>query len=160
MWNNVYKSQYYTKYKNQILFNKNIIISSAITGIINAILVKHISDLFYRDPIILSFVSVTADFVIYNIFFLILYFLFDNRKRYFSSAYSKNKSKAKTAALRLVTTLGISEISYLSTKFLSSYILLDTMNIEVSTVSLITTVVAWVVYIITVNLLAKKQNLA
>jgi hypothetical protein len=159
MWNNIYKSRYYAKYKNLIFFNKNIIISSIITGIINIIIVQYISILFHGDPIILSFVSVAVDFAIYNVFFLILYFLVDNRKRYFNAEDSKNKSKARTTALRLVTTLGISEISYLSTKFLSSYLLFDTMNIEASTVSLITTIIAWVVYIITVNLLVRKQNL-
>lgn len=60
----------------------------------------------------------TADFAIFNLIFIILFYL-ENKQRYLKSDGTKDKQKLRQDSLKLVTTLGLSEIVYLFTKFVS-----------------------------------------
>ena len=160
MWNDIYNSSFYIKYKNLIIFNKNIILASVIAGILNIIIVQYASILFHDNDLGLAVVSVVLDFAIYNSIFFVLYFLIDNRKMYFDASYNnRNKHSFRTDALKIITTLGVAEVAYLSTKFLSSYLFFTSVDIEPSQVSVITTVIAWILYVTVANLLIRKQNI-
>src|SRR5919112_438278 len=101
MWNDIYNSSFYIKYKNLIIFNKNIILASVIAGILNIIIVQYASILFHDNDLGLAVISVILDFAIYNSIFFVLYFLIDNRKNYFNSSYNNgNKHSFRTDALK------------------------------------------------------------
>ena len=72
---------------------------------------------------------------------------------------SKNNQKIKQDLKKLITIIGLAEISYLATKFLSTYVIFESFSIDPSLISIITTVIAWIFYIIIANIMARKQKL-
>jgi hypothetical protein len=154
--NSIKKS--YSKYRDIISFNKNIIIAAIITAIADVFIVNYASILYPTNYLLISVISLVADFAIYNIFFIIFYFI-DNRFKYINSDGTKNKSKIKQDLKKLITIIGIAEISYLGTKFLSTYVIFESIAIDPSLISIITTVFGWIFYIIIANIMARRQKL-
>ncbi len=154
--NSIRKS--YSKYRDIISFNKNIIIAAIITAIADVFIVNYASVLYPTNYLLISFISLVADFAIFNIFFIILYFI-DNRFKYVNTDGTKNTQQIKQDLKKLITIIGLAEISYLATKFLSTYVIFESFSIDPSLISIITTVIAWIFYIIIANIIARKQKL-
>ena len=148
----------YSKYKDIISFNKNIIIAAIITAIADVFIVNYASVLYPTNYLLISIISLVADFLIFNIIFIILYFV-DNRSKYVNPDGSKNIQKIKQDLKKLITIIGLAEISYLATKFFSTYVIFESFSIVPSVISIITTVIAWIFYIIIANIMARKQKL-
>lgn len=149
--------QYYFKYRNIILFNKNILFSAIITGLVDILIVNYATVTYPNNYFVVSIISLVVDFVIYNSTFVILFFV-DNRKRYVNSDGSRNKQRIVEDGRKLVTALGLAEAGYLITKFLSTYVIFTAIFIEASLVSILTTLLAWIIYITCANLMMKKQQ--
>ena len=154
--NSIRKS--YSKYRDIISFNKNIIIAAIITAIADVFIVNYASVLYSTNYLLISIISLVADFAIFNIFFIILYFI-DNRFKYVNTDGTKNTQKIKQDLKKLITIIGLAEISYLATKFLSTYVIFGSFSIDPSLISIITTVIAWIFYITIANIMARKQKL-
>ncbi len=149
----------YSKYRGIISFNKNIIIAAIINAIANIFIVNYASIIYSTNYLLISVISIVADFLIYNVSFIILYFI-DNKSKYVNPADgSKNNQKIKQDLKKLITIIGLAEISYLSTKFLLTFIIFQSLSIDPSLISIITTVLAWIFYIIIANIMARKQKL-
>ena len=148
----------YSKYRDIISFNKNIIIAAIITAIADVFIVNYASILYPTNYLLISVISLVADFAIYNIFFIIFYFI-DNRFKYTNLDGTKNKQKIKQDLKKLITIIGFAEISYLATKFLSTYVVFESFSIDPSLISIITTVLGWIFYIIIANMMARRQKL-
>jgi hypothetical protein len=87
-------------------------------------------------------------------------FYIDNRKKYIDVVTGKrDSSRLKHDARKIVTALGVSELVYIITKFISIYLLLQTMAASPYQVAMLTTLMAWVFYIITANLMVRAQKL-
>jgi hypothetical protein len=65
----------------------------------------------------------------------------------------------KQDARKIVTALGVSEVVYVISKFVSIYLLLQADAAPPYQVAMLTTLVAWVFYIITANLMVRAQKL-
>lgn len=152
----IYK--FYSKYREIISFNKNIIIAAIINAIANIFIVNYASIIYVTNYLLISVISIVADFLIYNVSFIILY-LIDNRSKYVNPDGSKNNQKIKQDLKKLITIIGLAEISYLATKFLLTFIIFQSLSIDPSLISIITTVLAWIFYIIISNIMARKQKL-
>lgn len=152
----IYK--FYSKYREIISFNKNIIIAAIINAIANIFIVNYASIIYVTNYLLISVISIVADFLIYNVSFIILY-LIDNRSKYVNPDGSKNNQKIKQDLKKLITIIGLAEISYLATKFLLTFIIFQSLSIDPSLISIITTVLAWIFYIIIANIMARKQKL-
>jgi hypothetical protein len=137
--NSVRKS--YSKYRDIISFNKNIIIAAIITAIADVFIVNYASEIYPTNYLLISIISLVADFAIFNIFFIIFYFI-DNRIKYVNTDETKNTQKIKQDLKKLITIIGLAEISYLATKFLSIYVFFESFSIDPSLISIITTVIA------------------
>jgi hypothetical protein len=148
--------KYYSKYKDIISFNKNIIIAAIVTA--DIFIVNYASIIYITNYLIISVISLVADFLIYNISFIILYFT-DNKSKYINPDGSKNNQKIKQDLKKLITIIGLAEISYLVTKFNSTYVIFESLLIDPSLISIITTILAWMFYIIIANMMARKQKL-
>lgn len=86
--------------------------------------------------------------------------LYDNRKKYFDIDTGKRDStRLKQDARKILTALGVSEVVYVISKFVSIYLLLQTSAAPPYQVAMLTTLVAWVFYIITANLMIRAQKL-
>ena len=98
-------SKFYSKYRDIISFNKNIVIAAIINAIANVFIVNYISIIYVTNYLLISIISIVADFLIYNISFVILY-LIDNRSKYINPLDgSKNNQKIKQDLKRLLTIL-------------------------------------------------------
>ena len=97
---------------------------------------KYLSELYFHNFLLISILSVIADFLTFYLIFLIL-FCIDYRKKYFNADNNEVKQKFKKDILKILTTLGISEIGYLSAKFLSIYYIFATINIDNSQISIL-----------------------
>ncbi len=146
------------QYKNIILFNKNLVISRIITAIADIFIVNYASSIFLSNYLIISSISLVCDFLIYNNSFIILYFL-DNRIKYTNYDGSMNKQRIKQDLKKLLTVIGFAEISYITTKFLSTFTIFELFVVNPSLVSISTTILAWILYIAIANIVAKNQKL-
>ena len=77
--NSIKKS--YSKYKDIISFNKNIIIAAIITAIADVFIVNYAFMLYPTNYLLISIISLVADFIIFNFSFITFYFI-DNKSKY------------------------------------------------------------------------------
>lgn len=148
----------YYRYKNIILFNQNLVIAGIITAIADIFIVNYASSVFLSNYLIISSISLVGDFLIYNNSFIVLYLL-DDRSKYINSDGTKNKQKIKQDLKKLITVIGFAEISYITTKFLSTFIIFELFLENLSLNSIITTLLAWILYITIANIMARNQKL-
>jgi hypothetical protein len=148
----------YFKYKNIILFNKNLILAGVIAAVADIFIMTYASSIFLSNYLIISVISLVGDFLVYNSFFISFYFL-DNRIKYINSGGSMNKQKIKQDLKKLITVIGLAEISYITTKFLSTFIIFELFLVNPSLISISTTLLSWVLYIVIANIMAKNQKL-
>jgi hypothetical protein len=150
--------KFYYNYRNIINFNKNIIISAIITAITDIAIVVAASSIFQTNNFLISLSSLIADFIIFNSILLFLLYA-DSKKQQQKEMKPLIRTELKTLLPKLFVTLGVSEISYLITKFASTYIFLSHVDLTSSQISITTTVVAWVVYLATANIMLKKTKM-
>ena len=150
-------NNFYIKYKHVIHFNKNILIAAIITAIFDMVIVIYTSLLYTNNNLLISIVSLFADFATFNTTFVALFY-FDNKDRYKREDVTKDNKKLKHDSFKLVTTLGLSEISYLSTKFVSTYIFFKYAIGSSYQISMTTTALAWIIYLMIANFMIKKTG--
>lgn len=150
-------NKFYSKYRDIIHFNKNFLIASIITALLDVVIVTYASITYAGNNLLISIISLTADFAIFNLIFIILFCL-ENKQRYLKSDGTKDKQQLRQDSIKLVTTLGLSEIVYLFTKFVSTYLFFEFTRINSSEISIITTVIGWILYATTANIMIKKTK--
>ena len=74
------------------MINKNIILAAIVTAVLDVIIVSNASRVYHANYILISPISLIADFAIFNFTFVVLFFM-DNRKRYQNPDGTKNKKK-------------------------------------------------------------------
>lgn len=150
---------YYYNYKNIVDFNKKIIVSAIIAAICDMIILAIASNIFANNLLETAIVSLVGDFLIFNSLFMFLFYL-DLRKKREQIRLGSTEWSIKSMILKLVSTLSISEISYLVTKFVSTYLLLyHSSDLDSSQISIITTIVGWLFYLSSVNIMARRTKL-
>ena len=140
---------FYIKYRNLIHYNKNLAISAIITAITDIAIVTLSASIFNENYLLISSISLVADFIVFtSIFFVLLYK--DNILK---------KERLRQDSMKFITTLGLSEITYLATKFTTTYMFFQFFELDSAQISIATTMVAWILYIITSNILAKRTKI-
>lgn len=151
--------QFYAKYREVILFNKNIIIAAIASIIADAIVVQYAFDSITDNNIIVSILSIMIDTGVYLTTFATM-FLIDNRNKYVDAATGKKDSvRFRSDIKKIVTALGVSEVIYIIVKFTSIYLLLQASIAPPYQVAIFTTLLAWVFYVIAANAMMRWQKL-
>lgn len=140
---------FYIKYRNVIHYNKNLAISAIITAIADIAIVSLSASIFNENYLLISSISLAADFIVFNSIFVVLLYK-DNILK---------KERLRQDSMKFLTTLGLSEITYLVTKFTTTYMFFQFFELDSAQISIATTVVAWILYIITSNILAKRTKI-
>ena len=144
----------YTMNQDFVKLNKSIILGAIVAGILAAIVAYIFSD---QEDYILTTYTVIAEYVgFFGIFFLLFYL--DNKDNYKLDFGKKDTAGIKKAIIKLVSSLGISEVFYLLTRWFSGYYLL-TIDFESNVATVISEIVAFTVFIISMNLGAKFTRL-
>ena len=133
------------KHLEILKLNKNLIIGAIIGITISAISARTFSK---EEDYLLTTYTIIVE---YTGFFSTLFALFyiDNRK---------NKTAFRADLIKFFSSVGISEIIYLVVRWLVSYYLL-TVNYDPSIATLISQLVGWAIFMIAVNVIAKKIKL-
>jgi hypothetical protein len=150
--------RFYLKYRELILFNRNIIIAAVTSIIADAVVVNYAVQI-TSNSIVVSLVSMITDSGVYLATFAAM-FLIDNKSKYIDSTTGKKDStRFRRDVKKIITALGVSELVYMVVKFTSIYILLQSNIAPAYQIAVISTLLAWIVYIITANAMVKWQKL-
>jgi hypothetical protein len=150
--------QFYTRYRELIFFNKNIIVAAVAAIITDAIVVQYASQSITNN-VLVSIFSIITDIGVYLAAFAGLFYI-DNRKKYVDTVTGKRDSnRFKQDAKKIVTALGVSEVIYMIGKFTFIYLLLQSNVALPYQVAMLSTLLAGVVSTVTANLMVKTQKL-
>jgi hypothetical protein len=150
--------QFYAKYRELILFNKNIMVAAIAAIITDAIVVQYAAESITNNALV-SIFSIIADIGMYLAAFVGLFYI-DNRKKYIDTVTGKRDSnRFKQDAKKLVTALGVSEVIYMIGKFTSIYLLLQSNVAPPYQVAMLSTLLAGGFSTVTANLMIKAQKL-
>ena len=140
---------FFSKYKNYILFNKNLIISGILAFFSGAIFTQLYSE-YDQNNLRNSIVTLTIEYGVYIPLFTLLYYI-DNKDKYLDKLTNKkNNSLIKHDIIRLLTAFSISEIIYSISKILIHYQLLQ-VSVEPYKASMIGSISAWIIFFIVIN---------
>ena len=144
----------YTMNQDFVKLNKSIILGAIVAGVLAAIVAYIFSD---QEDYLLTTYTVIAEYVgFFGIFFLLFYL--DNKDKYKLDSGKKDKAGIKKAVIKLVSSLGVSEVFYLSTRWFLGYYLL-TIDFQSNVATVISEIVAFTVFIISMNLGVKFTKL-
>jgi RPA family protein len=150
--------QFYTRYRELILFNKNIILAAVAAIITDAIVVQYAAQSITNNALVSSFSIITGTGV-YFVTFAGLFYI-DNRKKYIDTVTGmRDSNRFKRDAKKIVTALGVSEVVYMIGKFTSIYLLLQSNIAPPYQVAMLSTLLAGGFSTVTANLMIKAQKL-
>ena len=133
------------------MLNKNLLIAFAASIIISAIIAHLLSD---QADYLNTTYTLLVDYVIYFSTFGSLYYL-DNRKKYLLES---DKSKLKHDLIKIITSLGISEVIYSIARWFLQYYFL-TIKYDAYLASIVSQIISIMFYLIVINLSVKMTRL-
>jgi hypothetical protein len=151
-------AELYNKYKDYVLFNKNILISGIFAFFAGAIFTQFFSE-FNSDSLSNSIVTLILEYCVYIPIFSYLFYL-DNKSRYVEKETGKkNYNEIKTDIKKLIAAFAISETIYSVSKVVLHYQLLSLGFIEPYQTSMIASIIAWIIFLLVINLSIKAVHL-
>jgi hypothetical protein len=149
--------KFYNKYRNYILFNKNIIISGILAFFAGGLFTQ-LYDKYDSNDLSNSIATLTVEYGIYIPVFALLFYI-DNKGNYIDALTGGKKySRIKSDIKKLLTAFLVSEIIYSLVKFYIHYELLQ-RSIEPYQASMIAALVAWTVFLVIINVGVKAVRL-
>jgi len=150
--------QFYSRYRELILFNKNIMIAAIAAIITDAIVVQYAAQSITNNVLVSIFSIITGSGV-YLIAFAGLFYI-DNRRKYVDVVTGMRDSNMfRQDVKKIVTALGVSEVIYMIGKFTSVYLLLQSNVALPYQVAMLSTLLAGGFSTVTANLMIKTQKL-
>jgi hypothetical protein len=152
-----YRKNFYNKYKNYILFNKNIIIAGAAAFVVGIfftqLYAQHSNNNFLN-----SIFTLAVEYAIYIPIFG-LFFYFDNKSRYVdSSSAKKNYANIKSDIIKLFAIFSTSEIIYSASKITIHFQLMQ-ISYEPYQATIIGSLTSWIIFLVIINFGAKVVKL-
>ena len=152
-----YRKTFYSKYKNYILFNKNIFIAGT-AALIVGIFFTQLFAQHNQNNLLNSISTLGVEYAAYIPLFGLLHY-FDNKYRYVeSSTGRKNYPTIKNDLIKLVTIFSVSEIIFSVSK-LSIHFQLMQISFEPYQANIIASFIAWFIFLVIINFGAKITNL-
>jgi hypothetical protein len=150
---------FFSKYKAVILFNKNLIISG-VGGFFTSAYVSQLYSQFDKNEFANSVFALATEYAVYVPLFSILFYV-DNRQKYVDSATGKKNSKQiRDDIKKLFAAFSVSEVIYSITRVATQYgLLLQQLNIEPYEASMASSLTAWGIFLVAINMMAKLTRL-
>lgn len=136
------------------MLNKNILIAFVASIIVSAIVAHMLSE---QADYLNTTYTLLVDYVIYFSTFGGLYYL-DNRKKYLLESGQTDKSKLKHDLIKIITSLGISEVVYTIVRWFLQYYFL-TLQYDAYLASVVSQVISTIIYLVVINLSVKMTRL-
>jgi hypothetical protein len=152
-----YGKKFYNKYKDYILFNKNIIIAGTAALIVGIFFTQFFAQQ-SKDNFLNSIVTLFVEYAIYIPLFA-LFFYFDNKSRYVDPLTGeKNYANIKNDLIKLFAIFSVSEIIYAVSKVLIHFQLMQN-SFEPYQATIIGSFTAWFIFLVIINSGAKIVKL-
>jgi hypothetical protein len=150
---------FFSKYKAVILFNKNLFISG-VGGFFTSAYVSQLYSQFDKNEFANSVFALATEYAVYVPLFSILFYI-DNRQKYVDSATGKKNSKQiRDDIIKLFAAFSVSEVIYSITRVATQYgLLLQQLNIEPYEASMASSLTAWGIFLVAINMMAKLTRL-
>jgi hypothetical protein len=153
----IQRTDLYSKYKDLILLNKNIIIAGTCAFISAAFFTQFYYTQYNESHIANSIVALLSEYSVYIPIFGLLFY-WDNRYRYINPLTGKKDFKTiKMDIKKLLTALSISEVAYSLTKILITYQFLQ-LGVIPYQASMLGSLAASAVSIVLINLLVIRMG--
>jgi hypothetical protein len=150
--------RFYDKYRYYILLNKNIIISGIFAFFAGALFTQWYTH-YDKNNLTNSIVTLSIEYAIYIPLFALLFYI-DNRQRYTDPLTGKKyKNMIKSDIKKLITAFSISELIFSSAKIAIHYELLQMYRVEPYQASMVGSLAAWVIFLVSINLSVKAVKL-
>ena len=144
----------FQKYKEYLKFNKNILLSFVAAFTVSAIFAQSIAE---QEDYLNTTNTIIVDFSVFFSTFAGLFYL-DNRKKYRLNSGQLDSSRLKHDLVKIVASLGISEIVYTIVRWIFQYYFL-TIQYDPYLASIISQSIATLVYMIVINMSIKFTRL-
>jgi hypothetical protein len=149
---------FFSKYKAVILFNKNLLISGA-GGFFTSAYVSQIYSQFDKNEFANSVLALATEYAVYLPLFSILFYV-DNHQKYVDPATGKKNSKQiRDDIKKLFAAFSVSEVIYSIMRVATQYELLHQLKVEPYEASMVSSLTAWGLFLITINVMAKLTRL-
>ena len=142
------------KYHEYFMLNKNILIAFSASIIISVIVAHTLSE---QADYLNTTYTLLVDCIIYFSTFGGLYYL-DNRKKYLLESGQTDKLKLKHDLIKIITSLGISEVVYTIARWFLQYYFL-TLQYDAYLASIVSQVISIIICLIVINLSVKMTRL-
>ncbi|HEY9399047.1 MAG TPA: hypothetical protein VIP29_04025 [Nitrososphaeraceae archaeon] len=152
-----YGRKFYNKYKDYILFNKNIIIAGTAALMVGIFFTQSFAQ-HTENNLLNSIATLTVEYAIYIPLFA-LFFYFDNKSRYVDPlSGKKNYANIKNDIIKLFAIFSVSEIIFAVSK-VSIHFQLMQISFEPYQATVIASFTAWFIFLAVINLGAKIVKL-
>jgi hypothetical protein len=148
---------FYQKYRNTILFNKNLLVSGIISFLVG-VLFTQIYAQYDENHILNSLITLVIGYAVYIPLFAFLFYR-DNKAKYIDPLTGKkNSNRIKNDVKKLFTAFSISEVIFIVSKTYIHYSLLVS-SVEPYQAYSLAEFVSWIIYFISINVGAKALKL-
>ena len=152
-----YGRSFYNRYRNYILFNKNIIISGTFAFIAGTFFTQFYAQ-YEKNNFVNSIVTLSVEYAVYIPVFAFLYYL-DNKEKYVDPQSGKKKyTNIKKDIIKLFAIFSISELVFSVSK-VSIHFQLMQISFEPYLASMIGSFTAWFIFLVIINFGAKIVKL-
>jgi hypothetical protein len=152
----------YQKYRNIILFNKNLILSGIAAFFAGALFTQlyaaQLANSSSNNNLLNATATLSVEYGVYIPLFAMLFYV-DNKYRYIHPITGQKDSKQiREDIKKLLAAFSISEIIYSASKIVVQYYLLQ-RNIEPYLASMLAAIVAWSIFLVCINTSIKAVKL-
>ena len=149
--------EFYQKYRNYILLNKDILLSGVFAFFGGAIFTQLYAQ-YDNNNLANSIMTLSVEYAIYIPLFSLLFYL-DNKNRYIDPLTGKKlKNRIKCDIKKLVAAFSVSELIFSFSKIAIHYQLLQ-LYTEPYQASMIGSLIAWTIFLVSINLSIKAVKL-
>jgi hypothetical protein len=150
--------RFYQHYRDYILLNKNILVSGVFAFFGGALFTQLYAQ-YDNNNLSNSIVTLSVEYAIYIPLFALLFFM-DNRNRYVDPLTGKkDKKRIKSDIKKLIAAFSLSELIFSFSKIAIHYELLQTSMAEPYQASMIGSLTAWAIFLVSINLSVKAVKL-
>ena len=148
------KYNFYQRYRKDILFNKNLVVSGA-TSFLAGALTTQVYSIFDSNSISNAIITLSIGYCVYIPLFALLFYK-DNKSRYVNPSTGEKNSKNITEDIKkLIGVFSVSEIIFLVTKLCIQYSLLQ-LSAQPYQALTVAELTAWAVYLVSINTAISK----
>jgi len=148
--------KFLNKYRDMVLFNRNLIISG-IAGYFSGALGAQLYSMYDNNMLVNAIVALLSEYCVDIPFFVITFYIDNKYGHHDPIGGKKNPAFSKQNIKNLVIAISVSEAFYAVTKIFSHYQFLH-YTMQPYQAAMASSLIAWAVFIVLVNVIGKRSS--